>query len=173
MTTFSTKHEGNSHQLHQLLAQCNPVTPLLMSHSLHLRNNVFLLVLLTIFLGTKIISLLLLPLIHSTVTLTDGSKIILEGIGIAHPLPSIPLKSAFFAPACPYNLLSISKLTKNRKCVVINLGDSVLMQDRSTGQIIGKGHESQGLYLLSIPQSHVAFTSATSSELLHNQLSTR
>ncbi|XP_049366655.1 uncharacterized protein LOC125831528 [Solanum verrucosum] len=43
--------------------------------------------------------------------------------------------------------------------------------DRSTGQMIGKGHESQGLYLLSIPTPHVAFTSTVSSELLHSQLS--
>lgn len=36
--------------------------------------------------------------------------------------------------------------------------------------MIGKGHESQGLYLLSIPTPHVAFTSAVSYELLHSQL---
>ncbi|WMV42419.1 hypothetical protein MTR67_035804, partial [Solanum verrucosum] len=42
--------------------------------------------------------------------------------------------------------------------------------DRSTRQMIGKGHESQGLYLLSIPTPHVAFTSAGSSESLHSQL---
>lgn len=64
-TAFSTTHEGNSHQLHQLLAQCNPVTPLLMPHSLHLRNNAFLLALLTILMETKIISQLLLPLIDT------------------------------------------------------------------------------------------------------------
>lgn len=46
----------------------------------------------------------------------------------------------------------------------------VLVQDQNTGQMIGKGHESQGLYLLSIPTPHVAFTFVVSSELLHSQL---
>ena len=39
MTTFSTKHQGNNYQSHRMLAQNNLVTPLLMSHSLYIREE--------------------------------------------------------------------------------------------------------------------------------------
>jgi len=94
MTTFSIKNQGNNHQL---LAQYNLITPLIMSHSLRLRNNGFLiLVLLTIFLVTKTLSTLTTPSTLSTVTLANESKTIVKGIGIRHPLPSISLKPVLF-----------------------------------------------------------------------------
>ncbi|XP_075075263.1 uncharacterized protein LOC142162667 [Nicotiana tabacum] len=108
--------------------------------------------------------------VFSTITLANGSKTAIKGIGEAHPLPSLPLTSVLFAPECPYNLISISKLTKNLKCLVIFSEDSVFVQDRSSGQVIGRGHESHGLYNLSITKPPVAFTSAISSDLLHCQL---
>ena len=46
-----------------------------------------------------------------TVTLADGSQIVAKGIGLAHPLPSLPLTSILYTPECPFNLISISKIT--------------------------------------------------------------
>ena len=47
-----------------------------------------------------------------TVTLANGSQIVAKGIGLAHPLPSLPLTSVLYTPKCPFNLISISKITR-------------------------------------------------------------
>lgn len=104
----------------------------------------------------------------SNVTLANGSQTAIKGIGNVQ-LPSISLDHVLFAPACPYNLVSVSKLTKSLDCSITFVADSVIVQDRSTGKMIGTGHESQGLYHLFNPNSSVAFTSTTSADLLHHR----
>ena len=47
-----------------------------------------------------------------TVTLANGSQTVAKGIGLAHPLPSLPLTSVLYTPECPFNLISISKITR-------------------------------------------------------------
>ena len=49
-----------------------------------------------------------------TVTLANGSQTVAKGIGLAHPLPSLPLTSVLYTPECPYNLISISKIVTPR-----------------------------------------------------------
>nr|CAN78715.1 hypothetical protein VITISV_030863 [Vitis vinifera] len=44
-----------------------------------------------------------------TVTLANGSQTVAKGIGLALPLPSLPLTSVLYTPECPFNLISISK----------------------------------------------------------------
>ena len=46
-----------------------------------------------------------------TVTLANGSQTMAKGIGLAHHLPSLPLHSVLYTPKCPFNLISISKIT--------------------------------------------------------------
>ena len=91
-----------------------------------------------------------------------------KGIGEARPLPSISLISILFSPKCPYNLISINKLTKYLNYSITFFADSVVVQDRNMGQTIGTRHESHGLYHLSDPNLLVAFTSAT--DILHSHL---
>ncbi|XP_047266597.1 LRR receptor-like serine/threonine-protein kinase SIK1 [Capsicum annuum] len=85
-------------------------------------------------------------LIHSTtlsaVTLANGSRIAVKGIGDVQLLPSISLNSVLFAPECPFNLISVSKLTKRLNCSVTFLAESVVVQDQRTGKTIGTGYES-------------------------------
>ena len=45
------------------------------------------------------------------VTLANGSQTISKGIGLAHPLPSLPLTSVLYTLECPFNLNPISKIT--------------------------------------------------------------
>jgi len=54
----------------------------------------------------------------------------------------------FFMSLGPFNLLSISRLTRSLDCVISFNKDSVTLQDRSLGRMIGTGYESHGLYQL-------------------------
>ncbi|KAK8925796.1 hypothetical protein KSP39_PZI018370 [Platanthera zijinensis] len=64
--------------------------------------------------------------------------------------PSITLRSALHVPGSPFNLLSIGRLTADLDCVVIFSSNSCVVQDRKTQTIIGKGHLSNGLYILNL-----------------------
>ena len=55
------------------------------------------------------------------VTLANGSQTVAKGIGLAHPLPFLPLTSVLYTPECPFNLISISKLTRTLNCSIIFL----------------------------------------------------
>ena len=102
-----------------------------------------------------------------SVTLADGSQIKVRGIGQTHPLSQLSLHSVLFVPGCPFNLISISKLTRTLDVSVLFVNSSVLIQDRRTGRTIGAGHESGGLYRLTPP---VACVSSTSPALAHQRL---
>nr|KYP76032.1 Retrovirus-related Pol polyprotein from transposon TNT 1-94 [Cajanus cajan] len=103
------------------------------------------------------------------ITLADGSKVQATGIGQISPLPSLPLKSVLLVPGCPFNLISISKLTRSLNCVITFTSDSFLIQDRSTGQTIGAGSESHGLYYLQ-PSTSTICASIESPGLIHRRL---
>ncbi|RVW43520.1 Retrovirus-related Pol polyprotein from transposon TNT 1-94 [Vitis vinifera] len=53
-----------------------------------------------------------------TVTLANGSQTVAKGIGLALPLPSLPLTSVLYTPECPFNLISISKITRTLNCSI-------------------------------------------------------
>ncbi|RVW88769.1 Retrovirus-related Pol polyprotein from transposon RE1 [Vitis vinifera] len=88
-----------------------------------------------------------------TVTLANGSQTMAKGIGLALPLPSLPLTSVLYTPECPFNLISISKITRTLNCSITFSDKFVTLQDRSTGKTIGIGRESQGLYHLTSDSS--------------------
>ena len=46
------------------------------------------------------------------VTLANGSQTVARGIGLTHPLPSVPLTSVPYTLECPFNLISIKKITR-------------------------------------------------------------
>ena len=99
------------------------------------------------------------------VTLTNGSQTVAKGIGLTHPLPSLPLTSVLYTPECPFNLISISKITRTLNCSIIFSDKFVTLQDRSTGKTIGIERESQGLYHLT-SQSSPAVCVSTDAPLL-------
>nr|KYP45103.1 Retrovirus-related Pol polyprotein from transposon TNT 1-94 [Cajanus cajan] len=103
------------------------------------------------------------------ITLVDGSKVQATGIGQISPTPSLPLKSVLLVPGCPFNLISISKLTRSLNCAITFTSDSFLIQDRSTGQTIGVGYESHGLYYLQSSTSTIC-ASVESPSLIHRRL---
>ncbi|RVW68854.1 Retrovirus-related Pol polyprotein from transposon TNT 1-94 [Vitis vinifera] len=105
-----------------------------------------------------------------TVTLANGSQTVAKGIGLALPLPSLPLTSVLYTPECPFNLISISKITITLNCSITFSDKLVTLQDRSTGKTIGIGHESQGLYHLTSDSSPAVCISTDAPLLIHNRL---
>ena len=77
-----------------------------------------------------------------TITLANGSQTIAKGIGSVCPLPSLPLTFVLYVPNFPFDLISISKLTRDLHCVLTFSHNSVTLQDRSTGKTISIRHES-------------------------------
>ena len=64
------------------------------------------------------------------------------------PTPSIPLTSVLSLPNFSFNLMYVSKLTRALNCYISLFPDFCLFQDLMTKQIIGRGRESGGLYIL-------------------------
>ena len=108
--------------------------------------------------------------IHTTVTLANGSQTVAKGIGLALPLPSLPLTSVLYTPECPFNLISINKITRTLNCSITFSDKFVTLQDRSTGKTIGIGRESQGLYHLTSDSSPAVCISTDAPLLIHNRL---
>ena len=104
------------------------------------------------------------------VTLANGSQTIAKRIDSACPLPSLLLTSILYVPDSPFNLISISKLTRDLNCLITFSYCSVTLQDRSTRQTIGIRHESQGLFHLSSPSPSIACASTDTHLLIHNRL---
>ena len=103
-------------------------------------------------------------------TLANGSQTIGKGIGSTCPLPSLPLTFVLYVPDSPFNLISISKLTRDLNCLITFFSHSVTLQDWNTGQTIRIGRESQGLFHLSSPSPYTACTSRNTPLLIHNRL---
>ncbi|RVW76991.1 Retrovirus-related Pol polyprotein from transposon TNT 1-94 [Vitis vinifera] len=105
-----------------------------------------------------------------TVTLANGSQTVAKGIGLTLPLPSLPLTSVLYTPECPFNLISISKITRTLNCSITFSEKFVTLQDRSMGKTIGIGRESQGLYHLTSDSSPAVCISTDAPLLIHNRL---
>ena len=84
----------------------------------------------------------------STITLADGSYSCVLGSDTIVPTPSIPLTSVLSLPNFSFNLMFVSKLTRALKCYISFFLKFCLFQDLMTKQIIGRGCESGGLYIL-------------------------
>ncbi|KAL6313651.1 hypothetical protein AAG906_010069 [Vitis piasezkii] len=107
----------------------------------------------------------------SPVTIADGSTSNVVGSGTVKPTSSITLSFVLSLPKLAFNLISVSKLTKDLNCCISFFPDHCLFQDLMTKQIIGKGHVSDGLYILDawVPRS-VACSSIASSVKAHCRL---
>ena len=92
------------------------------------------------------------------------------------------LSSVLCLSQFPFNLLSINKITYALNCDVHFYPTHCVFQDLGTKQIIGRGHESSGLYVLDTPQNvprSVACTDARDPSIIqlhsrfdHHSLST-
>jgi len=83
-----------------------------------------------------------------SITMANGSKVSSHGVGTVHLFPSLPIDNVLYVPGSPFNLLSINRLTRSLDCIISFTKDSVCLQDRSSGRMIGTGCESHGFYCL-------------------------
>ena len=94
----------------------------------------------------------------STVILTNGSQSCVLGSSTNFPTPSIPLSSVLSLPNFSFNLMSVSKLTRARKCYISFFPDFCLFQNLMTKQIIGRGREFRSYILnLAVPRLVACF----------------
>ena len=83
---------------------------------------------------------------------------------------SYPLTFVLYVSDYPFNLISISKLTRNLNYLIAFSNNFVTLQDWSTGRTIGIRREFQGLFNLSSPSSSTACTSMNTPLLIHSHL---
>ena len=93
-----------------------------------------------------------------------------KGIGLACPLPFVPLTSVLYVLDSPFNLIFINKLNHDLNCLIIFSDNFVTLQDRSMGRTTGIGREFHGLFHFSSPSSSNACTSMDTSLLIHSRL---
>jgi len=117
-------------------------------------------------------------LTFSTITLADSSTSCVMSSGTVNRTWSISLSSILCLPKFSFNLLSVSKLTRTLNCSVFFFPDQCLFQDLTMKQVIGRGRESGGLYILEnhVPRSLICSSTLTPLEahcrLGHPSLST-
>ena len=83
-----------------------------------------------------------------TITLAYGSTSCVLGSRTIHLTPLITLTSVLSLPQFSFNLISVSKLTRTLNCSITFFLNYCLIQNLSTKQIIGRGCEFEGLYIL-------------------------
>ena len=85
-----------------------------------------------------------------TVRIADGTCSFVVGIGLVIISKDIRLNSVLFVPKLDYNLLSISKLTRDLKRITKFSTNLCEFQDLILGRTIGSDEMSAGLYLLQV-----------------------
>ena len=84
----------------------------------------------------------------SFVTLANGSQSCVLGVGTIFPTPSLSLSFILSLPNFSFNLISMSKLTRALKCYISFFPGFFLFHDLMKKQMISRGWESGGLYIL-------------------------
>ncbi|XP_019256000.1 PREDICTED: uncharacterized protein LOC109234449 [Nicotiana attenuata] len=82
------------------------------------------------------------------VQLATGNKGKITHTGEAFVLGNKTVKNVLYVPDFKFNLLSVSKLTRDLSCSVTFFPDFYMFQDLYSGRVMGIGREHNGLYLL-------------------------
>ena len=80
--------------------------------------------------------------------MANGYRVPSHGVGTISLFPSLSIDN--FVPGSPFNLLSISRLTRFLDCVISSIKDFVSLQDQSSGRMIGTVCECHGLHQLHV-----------------------
>ncbi|KAG8482872.1 hypothetical protein CXB51_023953 [Gossypium anomalum] len=99
--------------------------------------------------------------LSSCVRLPTGSSSPITHTGSCTISPDIKLANVLYIPDFRYNLLSISKLTKDLHCFVAFYPHFCIFQDLSSGKMKGIGREQDGLYIFQPSQTVMSPKSAS------------
>nr|KYP33120.1 hypothetical protein KK1_046057 [Cajanus cajan] len=97
------------------------------------------------------------PKVPHLVTIANGSNVTSQGIGQVPLFPS-KLNYVLLIHHCPYNLISLSQLTRSLNCSFTFDVNSFVIQECGTGCLIVEGHESRDLYYLKTSPPHIKET---------------
>lgn len=82
------------------------------------------------------------------VYLPDGTSLDVECTGESKIGENCVVRNVLYVPSFKYNMLSVSKLTRDLRCFVSFYPDFWIMQDLYSGKVKGIGKELGGLYKL-------------------------
>lgn len=88
-----------------------------------------------------------------SVHLPNGDTTDITHTGCVSLLKGHQISNVLYVPNFRFNLLSVSKLTKELHCMVAFYPDLYVFQDISTGKVLGIGKKSNGLYLFGVGNS--------------------
>jgi len=90
-----------------------------------------------------------------TIQTADGTSQSIHGVGSVECTPSLYLSSVLHVPSFPVNLLSVSSLVDQFKCIVIFDENICIFQEKGTGRVIGTGIR-HGLWIINQQNSALA-----------------
>lgn len=85
---------------------------------------------------------------NHAVQLPNGHKSIASHIGSCQLNNGTVLSEVLLIPDFQYNLISVSKLTRDLGCVAVFYHDYIVFQDRYSGKVQGIGEQRDSLYIL-------------------------
>ena len=85
---------------------------------------------------------------NEKIRIADGSLPLIAEKGKVSPFDGLSLHNVLHVPQISYNLMSISKITRELNYKETFLPDSVSFQDLTSGRMIGTAWHNRGLYLL-------------------------
>lgn len=85
---------------------------------------------------------------NEKIRIVDGSFAPVAGKGQVSPFDGLILQNVLHVPKISYNLLSVSKITRDLNCHVVFSLNDVVFQDLSSGTMIGTARHNRGLYFL-------------------------
>jgi hypothetical protein len=93
-----------------------------------------------------------------TIQTTDGTSQPIHGVGSIECTPSLCLSSILHVPSFPVNLLSISSLVDQFKCIVTFDKNFCTFQEKRIRRVIGTGVRRNGLWCINQVESALAST---------------
>lgn len=110
-------------------------------------------------------------LIHDFVGLPNGEQTRINSIGSIQLSSDLSLDGVLHVPNFRVNLISVSKLTRALRCIVIFYPNFCVVQDVDTRRMIGLGKHFNGLYYLTPAQNPCLINHITcTSNLWHQRL---
>ncbi|KAK8985320.1 hypothetical protein V6N11_068585 [Hibiscus sabdariffa] len=101
------------------------------------------------------------------VRLPDGKTAPVTHLGSHKLTPDLVLHNILFVPDFHHNLLSVSKLTRDLNCFLTFYPDFCVLQELSTGRMMGIGREFKGLYLFVAVKPESSLSGLLSSHSSH------
>lgn len=113
---------------------------------------------------------LLKKILKEYIYLSDGNALDITCVGKCKLDNGDTITNVLCIPECKHNLLLVSKLTKDLKCVVTFFPDLCVMQDLFSEIVRGIGREVDGLYNIQLSIKKEGSVKTISANLINNNI---